>query len=56
MTDHVPGPSTPASSPSRHLIAAGLIRRSPGRTLTLRATAIGVTGSITPTPTQGVPR
>lgn len=34
-------------SPNRRLIAAGLIRRTPGRTLTVRATVAGVTGSIT---------
>ncbi|MFA3877560.1 hypothetical protein ABS735_28440 [Streptomyces sp. MMCC 100] len=31
---------------SRRLIAAGIIRRSPGRTLTVRVTAAGVTGAI----------
>ncbi|MGW5335041.1 hypothetical protein [Streptomyces bauhiniae] len=32
--------------PGRRLVAAGIIRRTPGRTLTLRVTAAGVTGSI----------
>jgi hypothetical protein len=32
--------------PPRRLIAAGIIRRSPGRTLTVRITQAGVTGSI----------
>lgn len=32
--------------PARRLIAAGLIRRTPGRTLTIRVTSAGVTGSI----------
>ncbi|MGJ7877882.1 hypothetical protein [Streptomyces rochei] len=32
--------------PSRRLIAAGIVRRTPGRTLTVRVTAAGVTGSI----------
>lgn len=36
---------TPLCS-SRRLVAAGIIRRSPGRTLTVRVTAAGVTGSI----------
>jgi hypothetical protein len=31
---------------TRRLIAAGIIRRSPGRTLTVRVTEAGVTGSI----------
>jgi hypothetical protein len=34
--------------PGRRLIAAGIIRRSSGRTLRLTATAAGVTGSIRP--------
>ncbi|GGV13761.1 hypothetical protein [Streptomyces spectabilis] len=47
MTDHVAGRSVPASSlPSRRLVAAGIIRRTPGRTLTVRATPAGVTGII----------
>ena len=36
-------------SPTRRLVAAGFIRRLPGRTLTVRATQVGVTGTITPT-------
>ncbi|MET7321314.1 hypothetical protein [Streptomyces sp. NPDC005549] len=32
--------------PSRRLVAAGLIRRTPGRTFTVRVTAVGVTGTI----------
>ncbi|WP_215456645.1 hypothetical protein [Streptomyces sp. ATCC 21386] len=39
-----------AAAPARRLIAAGLIRHLPGRTLTVRATPVGVTGTITPTP------
>lgn len=35
--------------PARRLIAAGFVRRLPGRTLTVRATQAGVTGTITPT-------
>ncbi|WP_156722629.1 hypothetical protein [Streptomyces apocyni] len=34
------------TTPPRRIIAAGLIRRSPGRTLTVRVTAAGVTGTI----------
>ncbi|MGW2908712.1 hypothetical protein ACWC91_41010 [Streptomyces sp. NPDC001204] len=37
------------STPPRRLIAAGFIRRLPGRVLTLRATQAGVTGTITKT-------
>lgn len=40
-------PACAQVSSNRRLIAAGLIRRTPGRTLTVRATAAGVTGSIT---------
>ncbi|MET9099616.1 hypothetical protein [Streptomyces antibioticus] len=32
--------------PGRRLIAAGIIRRHDGRTLTVRVTAAGVTGTI----------
>lgn len=42
-------PSAPTSvqvNRSRRLIAAGIIRRSPGRTTTVRVTAAGVTGTI----------
>lgn len=34
--------------PSRRLVAAGIIRRTSGRTVRLTATAAGITGSITP--------
>ncbi|MFJ8081987.1 hypothetical protein ACIQ6Y_15385 [Streptomyces sp. NPDC096205] len=46
MTDHVSGQNTPASSPPRRLVAAGLIRRTPGRTTIVRVTEAGVTGTI----------
>lgn len=49
MQDLPARPVAPASSPTRRLIAAGFIRRLPGRTLTVRATQAGVTGTITPT-------
>ncbi|MDG9717428.1 hypothetical protein [Streptomyces sp. DH24] len=42
-------PSAPSCAQVRHtrrLIAAGIIRRSPGRTLTVRVTAAGATGII----------
>ncbi|MBI0294481.1 hypothetical protein JBE04_08295 [Streptomyces sp. PRKS01-29] len=49
MTDHFSGPSAPASSPpERRLIAVGTIRRPGGRTITVRATAAGVTGTSRP--------
>ncbi|MFS8200501.1 hypothetical protein ACLVWQ_17665 (plasmid) [Streptomyces sp. CWNU-52B] len=43
--------SMPTAVPEtgRRLIAAGFVRRLPGRTLTVRATLAGVTGTITPT-------
>ncbi|WP_075662248.1 hypothetical protein [Streptomyces acidiscabies] len=44
--------SAPASaqvSPNRRPIAVGFIRRLAGRTLTVRVTQAGVTGTITPT-------
>ncbi|MEU1008178.1 hypothetical protein [Streptomyces sp. NPDC005890] len=44
---HLNAPMCAQVSPTRRLVAAGLIRRTPGRTLTVRATAAGVTGSIT---------
>ncbi|WP_326729731.1 hypothetical protein [Streptomyces phaeochromogenes] len=44
MTDHSTG--TPVSVPARRLVAAGFIRRSPGRTMTVCATQAGVTGTI----------
>lgn len=37
---------TPAPETGRQLIAAGVIRRSPGRTTTVRVTAAGATGVI----------
>ena len=53
MTDLPVRPDRAASSPNaRRLVAAGLVRRSQGRTLTVRATAAGVTGSITNTPSR----
>jgi hypothetical protein len=36
----------PAPETGRRLIAAGSIRRTPGRTITVRVTEAGVTGSI----------
>ena len=39
-------PSCAQVSPARRLIAAGIIRRTPGRTLTVRVTEAGVTGTI----------
>ncbi|MEU5094927.1 hypothetical protein [Streptomyces sp. NPDC020996] len=39
-------PSCAQIGPARRLIAAGIIRRSPGRTLTVRVTQAGVTGTI----------
>lgn len=39
-------PACAQISPARRLIAAGLIRRTPGRTLTVRVTEAGVTGTI----------
>ncbi|MFD9192962.1 hypothetical protein ACFWCA_32710 [Streptomyces phaeochromogenes] len=44
MTDHFTGAPVPV--PARRLIAAGFIRRLPGRTITVRATQAGVTGTI----------
>nr|WP_159047476.1 hypothetical protein [Streptomyces antibioticus] len=47
MTDLFARPHGPASSPTpRRLIAAGIIRRTPGRTLTVCVTASGATGTI----------
>jgi hypothetical protein len=49
MTDlSMPAPQR-GTLPSRRLVAAGIIRRSPGRTLTVRVTEAGVTGSIAKT-------
>jgi hypothetical protein len=44
---HLSAPACAQVSPARRLVAAGIIRRLAGRTLTVRATAAGVTGSIT---------
>ncbi|MEU8713597.1 hypothetical protein [Streptomyces sp. NPDC048663] len=41
----MPAPSRGTAQP-RRLIAAGIIRRGPERTLTVRVTEAGVTGSI----------
>ncbi|MFG2307645.1 hypothetical protein ACGFS9_02980 [Streptomyces sp. NPDC048566] len=49
MTDLSMPATTGTTTTTRRLIAAGLIRRLPGRVLTLRATPAGVTGSITKT-------
>ncbi|MFD9651775.1 hypothetical protein [Streptomyces mirabilis] len=35
------------AAPGRHLVAAGIIRRTPDRTITVRVTTAGVTGVIT---------
>lgn len=40
---------TPAPEMGRRTIAVGVIRRAPGRTLTVRVTAAGVTGVIAKT-------
>lgn len=46
MTDlSMPAPVR-GTLPTRRLVAAGVIRRSPGRTITVRVTQAGVTGSI----------
>jgi len=47
MTDLSARPGAPASSPSRRPVAVGFIRRLAGRTLTVRVTQAGVTGTIT---------
>ncbi|MEU5769819.1 hypothetical protein ABZ782_28280 [Streptomyces asoensis] len=39
-------PSCAQVSPARRLVAAGIIRRSATRTITVRVTAAGVTGTI----------
>lgn len=39
--------------PARRIFAAGVIRRSPGRTFTVRVTAAGVTGVIAKAPAGG---
>lgn len=43
---HLSAPACVQIIPARRLVAAGLIRRSPGRTLTVRVTEAGVTGTI----------
>lgn len=43
---HLSAPACAQVSPARRLVAAGFIRRSPGRTLTVRVTQAGVTGVI----------
>ncbi|MFM9643583.1 hypothetical protein [Streptomyces turgidiscabies] len=47
MQDLPVRPVAPASSPPRRLIAAGIIRRIAGRTISVRVTQAGVTGTIT---------
>lgn len=46
MADLSVRPVAPASSPTRRLIAAGFIRRLADRTITVRVTEAGVTGTI----------
>jgi hypothetical protein len=46
MTDLSMPACTDNTVPPRRLIAAGIIRRSPGRTITVRVTQAGVTGVI----------
>lgn len=41
-------PQRAQARPTRQLIAAGLIRRTAGRTVRITATAAGITGSIRP--------
>ena len=43
---HLSAPACAQVSPARRLVAAGIIRRSPGRTITVRVTAAGATGVI----------
>ncbi|MCY0921857.1 MULTISPECIES: hypothetical protein [unclassified Streptomyces] len=47
MPDTATPTPTPEPRPGRHLAAVGIIRHTGGRTLTLRATPAGVTGTIT---------
>lgn len=47
MADHFTRAVACASE--RRLVAVGIIRRHAGRTTTVRATAAGATGTITPT-------
>uniref|UniRef100_A0AAU2A1I0 Uncharacterized protein n=1 Tax=Streptomyces sp. NBC_00093 TaxID=2975649 RepID=A0AAU2A1I0_9ACTN len=46
MADLSVRPVAPASSPTRRLIAAGIIRRLANRTISVRVTEAGVTGTI----------
>jgi hypothetical protein len=46
MADH--STCAPAPVPARRLAAVGIIRHRGGRTITVRATPAGVTGTITP--------
>jgi hypothetical protein len=46
MTDLAMPADSRGTTQTRRLIAAGIIRRSPGRTLTVRVTEAGVTGTI----------
>ncbi len=48
MTDHSMPAPVRGIAPTRRLIAAGIIRRFADRTLTVRVTEAGVTGTITP--------
>ncbi|MEU6279487.1 hypothetical protein [Streptomyces sp. NPDC047028] len=43
---HLSAPACAQVSPARRLIAAGIIRRTPDRTITVRVTAAGATGTI----------
>jgi len=43
---HLSAPACAQISPARRPIAAGIIRRTPTRTITVRITAAGVTGVI----------
>ncbi|MFJ4692827.1 hypothetical protein [Streptomyces sp. NPDC088766] len=43
---HLSAPACAQISPGRRLVAAGIIRRRPDRTTTVRVTAAGVTGTI----------
>jgi len=45
-------PSCAQVSPGRRLVAAGIIRRTPAATFTVRATEAGVTGVIAKAVTQ----
>ncbi|MEW2421297.1 hypothetical protein AB0911_12215 [Streptomyces nigra] len=43
---HLSAPACAQIIPARRLVAAGIIRRSPDRTITVRVTQAGVTGTI----------